>query len=282
MAISGNFATVYQSTTKQPPAPLAFPDIRHNEKKEPASAWNPIPNPQGGGIPDEMVTNPQVDTVSRGLLRTIGALFRSHNGSRANVNARRAVFVDAETAQYGNAAAIAAGAAQDAASMAHRDGTQRFISPQQYNPVLAPFSGDSASIDKSHGNGAAPMSGKAIARGNYSFGANGTSTEYGVTGQRMPIERNWVTHGYGSPALGGMYSTNALRGVRPQIIDTPSPMPGIAGTRNSGIPGNKTWVGQTFSEPKMRRVPPNPSDVQLAQSSDTQPGYDDVQLGGVW
>ena len=276
MAISGNFSSVYQSTSKQPPAPLAFPDSRHKKTDEPKTAWDPIASPQGSGVPDEMTVDVTYDPLSRGIVRTIGSMFRSHDASKKAQIARSSVFVDSVTAQYGNGAGIAQGAAQDAAAMAHRDGSDRFINPQQYNPTPKQGEGDTRSIDTTAGHGDAPMAVKAIARNGYSFVTTTGDATAQVTGQRMPMGRNWVTQGYSSPALGGMYSSNTLRGIRPQVINTPTVTPGIGGTRNSGIPGNKPWISTTVATPLMRRVPPSPSDVQLA-SQTQQTGYSDVE-----
>ena len=276
MAISGNFSAVYQSTTKQPPAPLAFPDSRHKKVDEPKTAWDPIASPEGGGVPEELTVEVTYDPLSRGIVRTIGSLFRSHDASRKAKIARSSVFVDENTASYGNAAGIAQGAAQDASAMAHRDPSDRYVYPVQFSPTPRQGTGDVRSIDTSAGHGDAPLSTKAIARNGYSFVTTTGDGEAQVTGQRMPMGRNWVTQGYSSPALGGMYSTNALRGVRPQVINVPKVTPGIAGTRNSGIPGNQNWVSATFATPLMRRVPPSPSDVQLASQTQTT-GYSDVE-----
>lgn len=291
MAISGNFARSSSNdiTRLEPVAPLAFPNARHSTENEVKTAWTPPPSPQGGGSPDAHAVDPVM--IAKGVNRSIGrrtavdpskvlTVSTRHDASQATRNAARSFTVDAMTARLANSQGIVEGARIDASGRAHADAHERYIYPTQFRPTPQQGLGDHATQDDSSSPGAQKISGNAIARGGYSYVTTGQTAEYGVTGQRMSMGRKWVTTGYSSPALGAMYSKNTLRPVLQQTINVPTVTQGIAGPRNSGIPGNKPWISTTVATPMMRNIPPSPSDVQLA--GQVQPSSTDYSELGGW
>lgn len=280
MAISGNFARVYSSGTQQPVAPLPSPDVKHSGKDDKEGYFTNGPAVNGSGLPPTATPVGQVEPLSRGIMRTIGSIFKSHDAPAVTQRGAAPVFVDNETSYAANAFALTQEQSIALKAAAHADCSNRQIYPSQYSPDIT-FIG-ARRINDSAGTGAGPMSGNAIARGNNWFVSDSATPDmHQVTGQRMPLPRRIGFSEYSSPALGAMYSTNDLRGVMQKTVNTPSETPGLTtGPYDSGLPGNNV-LKPKMTRPAMSRMPSSLSDAIM--SGNEQPDQsDDGMLGGIW
>lgn len=280
MAISGNFSRVYASGTKQPVAPLPSPDAKHSGKDDKESYFTNGPAVNGSGLPPEATPNISVEPISRGIMRMVGSIFKSHNAPAVTQEGAAPVFVDNQTSYAANAFALTQEQSIALKAAAHADCSNRQIYPSQYSPDIT-FDGQRR-INDSAGSGAGPMSGNAIARGNNWFVTDSASTDmHQVTGQRMPLPRRIGFSEYSSPALGAMYSTNDLRGVMQKTVNTPSELQGLnSGPYDSGLPGNAV-LKPKMTNPALSRLPGSMSDAIMASNAEPTES-DDGMLGGIW
>lgn len=282
MAISGNFSRVYNSGTKQPVAPLPNPDPKHSGKDDKESYFTNGPAVNGSGLPPEATPSIQVEPLSRGIMRTIGSIFKNHDAPVAEQRAAASTFVDNDTSYAANAFALTQEQSIAKHANAHADCSNRQIYPSQYSPDTH-FPDDARRINDSAGTGAGAMSGNAIARGNNWFVTDSVTDEmHQVTGQRMPLARRIGFSEYASPALGAMYSTNDLRGVMQKTVNTPSELePLTSGPYDSGLTGNRV-LKPKMTFPVLGRLPSSMSDAMMANNPDVDAQTDDNMLGGIW
>lgn len=267
MGISGTFAAM--TAQKQPMAAKPAPVARHGEMQQPDNDWSPAPDSTGGGYGEPDPVTPGM--TGRGIRLDVGHE-AGHQGSAAVRNARRPY-----THQ---------GAAQDASAAAHGDVMTGYWQGHQYDPQPQQFAGSAYTVARQNDMAIPSFSARTIWHsrpgGQFSDGAGGG--DVAPTGFPIGDPGRWASARYSSPALGAMYSTNALRGVLPQMIATPYNQPalvGPAGTKSSGIPSNARYIAKPFTTPQIFRSPASESDRIIASAPPVDTSADPVMGVGM-
>lgn len=250
MGISGTFASM--TSQKQPMAAKPAPAARHGEMQQPDDNWSAPPAGTGGGYGDPAPVDPSM--TGRGIRLDIGHE-AGHQATAVVRNARRPY--------------IRQGAAQDAAAAAHGDVLTGYYQGHQYDPQPMQFAGSAYSVSRQNTDAIPSFSARTIWHsrpgGQFSDGPGGG--DVAPTGFPLGDAGRWAGARYSSPALGAMYSSNALRGVLPQMVATPYNQPalsGPAGTKASGIASNARFLGRSFTTPQLFRSPTSESDAIIA------------------
>lgn len=252
MTISGTFAAM--TATRQPMAAKPAPPARHGQMTQPDDNWSAGPAGTGGGYPDPQPTDPSM--AAPGIRLDIGHS-RGHEGTTATRYARRPYL--------GPCSQLAA---QEASAAAHGDPMSGYYQGHQYGPMPQQTAGAGYTVSPNNVRAIPAFGARTIIHdspgGQHVDGSGGA---FAPTGFPTGEAGRWAVAHYSSPALGAMYSSNALRGVLPQMISTPYNQPaltGAAGTKSSGIPSNARFLGVSFTTPALFRSPTSESDAIIA------------------
>lgn len=267
MAISGTFAAM--TAVKQPMAAKPAPAGRHGDMTQPRDNWSPAPDSTGGGYGDPAPVDPQM--IGRGIRLDVGHE-AGHGASTAVRTARRPY-----THQ---------GAAQEASAAAHGDVMTGYWQGHQYDPQPQQFAGSAYTVARQNDMAIPSFSARTIwhSRPGGQFSDGPAGGPVAPTGFPLGDPGRWAGARYSSPALGAMYSSNALRGVLPQMVATPYNQPGLvgpAGTKASGIPSNARYLGIPFTRPALFRSPQSESDRIIAATPPADSSSDPVMGVGM-
>jgi len=259
MAISGTFSAM--TAQQQPMAAKPAPAPAHGDQSPDATDWSPGPAGTGGGYPDPAGGADALMTA-RGIRLDIGHE-AGHQGTTATRYARRPW-----------SGPRAQDAAQEASAAAHSDPMAGYYQGHQYDPRPEQTAGAAYTVTGQNTNAIPTFGARTVIHGRpggqFSDTTGGAGGEFGPTGFPIGEQGRWATAHYSSPALGAMYSSNALRGVLPRTVATPVNQPGLvgpAGTRSSGIPSNARFLGVPFTTPALFRAPASESDQMIAAAA---------------